>query len=77
MTNTALLEAAIEKSGYKKQYLAEKIGLTPAGFRNCIVNRAEFKASQITTLCELLGINDPAQKENIFFACDRALKAQP
>lgn len=72
MTDTVLLEAVIEKSGYKKQYLAEKIGLTPAGFRNCIMNRAEFKASQIATLCELLGIVDPVLKETIFFARDGA-----
>ena len=67
-TNTELLEDIIQKSGYKKQYLAEKIGLTPAGFYNCINNRAEFRAGQINALCELLGITDLTQKENIFFA---------
>ena len=68
MTNKELLEKAIKDSGLKKVFLAEKIGLTPAGFCNCLNNRAEFKASQINTLCELLGITDLSTKEAIFFA---------
>ena len=67
MTNTELLEKAIQDSGLKKAYLAEKIGLTPAGFRNCVVNKAEFKASQINILCDALGIEDLELKEVIFF----------
>lgn len=67
MTNTALLEKAIQDSGLKKAFLAEKIGLTPAGFRNCVTNKAEFKASQINILCEVLGIDSLEQKEAIFF----------
>lgn len=68
MTDTALLEEIIEKSGLKKQYLAEKIGLSPPGFRNCMTNRAEFKASQIAKLCELLNITDQDLMRAIFFA---------
>ncbi len=68
MTNKELLEQAIRDKGLKKSFLAEKIGLTPAGFCNCLNNRAEFKASQINTLCDLLGITDLQTKEAIFFA---------
>lgn len=68
MTNTALLNMAIRKSGLKKSYLADKIGLSPAGFCNCLNNRAEFKASQINILCDLLGIKTLEEKEKIFFA---------
>lgn len=68
MTNTALLNKAIRKSGLKKSYLADKIGLSPAGFCNCLNNRAEFKASQINILCDLLGIKSLEEKEKIFFA---------
>ena len=68
MTDTKLLEQAIKASGRTKTFLAEKIGLSLAGFRNCTVNKAEFKASQIQALCVLLDISDPAQKEAIFFA---------
>ena len=68
MTNTALLEQLIEQSGLKKKYLAEQCGLTPAGFRNCIINAAEFKASHIAKLCKLLHITDKQQIDAIFFA---------
>lgn len=68
MTNTELLEKAIKESGLKKGFLAEKIGLSAAGFCNCLNNRAEFRASQINALCDLLGIVDLAEKEAIFFA---------
>ena len=67
MTNTMLLEKAIQDSGLKKAFIAEKIGLTPAGFRNCVTNKAEFKASQINILCDLLGIGDLETKEAVFF----------
>lgn len=68
MTNKELLEAKIKASGLKKVYLAEKIGLSAAGFYNCMNNRAEFKTGQVNILCELLGITDLAEKEAIFFA---------
>lgn len=68
MTNTELLEQKIAESGLKKIYLAEKIGLSLAGFRNCCINKAEFKASQIQTLCDELRIVDLKEKQAIFFA---------
>ena len=68
MTNTELLERKIKESGKKKVYLARKIGLTYAGFRNCCLNKAEFKASQIKILCEELNITSLDEQKNIFFA---------
>lgn len=68
MTNTALLEELIARSGKKKKYLAEKCGLSPAGFRNCVTNAAEWKASQIDILCSELGVKDLETKEALFFA---------
>lgn len=67
MTDTNLLAEKITISGKKKSYLAEKVGLSLAGFRNCCVNKAEFKASQIRTLCDELQISDDDMKA-IFFA---------
>lgn len=68
MTNTELLEQKISESGKKKTYLAEKVGLSLAGFRNCVTNKAEFKASQIDTLCVELNITSLREKEAVFFA---------
>lgn len=68
MTNTELLEKKISESGKKKIFLAKKVGLSLAGFRNCVTNKSEFKASQIDTLCEELNITSLVEKEAIFFA---------
>lgn len=68
MTNTDLLEARIYKSGLKKSYIAQVLGINPKTLSNKIANRCEFKASEIDALCKLLGITDPAEKEVIFFA---------
>ncbi len=68
MTNTALLEAKITQSGKKKKYLAEKIGLSPAGFRNCRINKAEFTATQVQILCDELNITSLKERQSIFFA---------
>lgn len=68
MTNTELLEAWIKKSGKKKNFLAEKVGLSYAGFRNCCINKAEFTTSQVAILCDELGISKLTDKEAIFYA---------
>lgn len=68
MNNTALLEDKIKQSGKKITYLAQKVGLSYAGFRNCVINKAEFKSSQIDILCAELGVNSLQEKESIFFA---------
>lgn len=68
MTNTELLEEKIKESGKKKGYLAEKCGLSSAGFRNCIINKAEFRISHVDILCVELGITNLKEKEAIFFA---------
>ncbi len=68
MTNTALLEELIKKSGKKKGYLAKRTGLSRAGFRNCMINKAEWTANQIQILCGELNINTLSLKEAVFFA---------
>lgn len=68
MTNTELLEQKINESGKKRTFLAKKIGLSYAGFRNCVTNKADFKAEQIAILCAELGITNLREKEAIFFA---------
>ena len=68
MTDTEKLEEKISDSGKKKGYLAKKVGLSPAGFRNCVINKAEFTARQINILCDELDITDLEEKESIFFA---------
>lgn len=72
MTNTKLLEKKIKDSGKKKGFLAERCGLSPAGFRNCVINKAEFKASHIEILCAELNITSLKERQAIFFALSGA-----
>ena len=68
MTNTALLEDLIHKSGLKKSYLAEKAGMSLAWFRACCINKGEFRESQMDAIARELGVDDPALFVSIFFA---------
>ena len=67
MTNTSMLEQYIKKSGYKKSFIAEQLGITAYGLTLKINNKNEFKASEMTILCKLLKIS-AKDKEAIFFA---------
>lgn len=67
MTNTALLEQRIQKSGLKKSFIAKTLNIGPRTLANKIANRCEFKISEMKALCKLLGITDPAEKDAIFF----------
>lgn len=67
MTNTALLEKYIEASGYKRSYIAKRIGITSYSLARKIDNKSEFKGSEIDILCKLLNI-DVENRMAIFFA---------
>lgn len=67
MTNTSLLEQFIAKSGYKRSFIAEKLGITTYTLAQKINNLLEFWASEIDTLCELLNIG-VEDRMAIFFA---------
>lgn len=76
MTNKELLEDKIKRSGKKISYLAEKCGLSYAGFRNCVINKAEFKVSHVEILCNELGITSLKERHTIFFAASGSLNDQ-
>lgn len=67
MTNASLLEDYIKKSGYRKSFIAEQIGISAYGFALKCSNKSEFKATEIETLCNLLKI-DIKDRMAIFFA---------
>lgn len=68
MTNIELLEAKIKASGKKKCHLAERLGLSKAGFRNLCNGKSQFRTGQVKILCEELNITDLKEKQAIFFA---------
>ena len=68
MTDTKRLNEIISKSGMKKKALAERVGLTPPGLANKINGKTEFKSNEIKKLAAALGITDPQDICEIFFA---------
>ncbi len=68
MVNTALLNKKIEESGLKKEYIANQIGITRAGFYKKATNGSEFTTGEVAALCKLLSITKLTEKESIFFA---------
>lgn len=68
MTNTTMLEERIKASGMKKAFIAEKLELSPTGLWKKMRGEREFKASEMKTLCDLLGINNMDEMAKIFFA---------
>lgn len=66
MTDTVALRAVIADSGLKYKALAEIMGLSPYALQLKIDNESEFKASEIDTLANALGM-DMRQRDSIFF----------
>jgi hypothetical protein len=75
VTNTEKLNIYIQASGLKKSYIAMKLGINPATLARKINSVQEFRAREITALCELLDIKTLAEKEAIFFASEVAKTA--
>lgn len=67
MTDTELLKQCIQESGLKKGKLAELLGISKQALSAKLQGRREFKASEIQTLCQVLGIHDAGMKDKIFF----------
>ena len=68
MTNTKKLRMIIGDSGLKYKAIAEMLGITPYGLQKKVDNVNEFKASEISKLCDILNIKETKLKEQIFFA---------
>ena len=66
MTDTTTLRSIIVNSGLKYKAIAEIMGLTPYSLQMKIDNETEFKASEIDTLANTLGM-DMQQRDAIFF----------
>ena len=68
MTNTKLLEDYIEKSGLKRTYIAESLGISRSALWKKINNESPFDQYQIEKLCDLLGIRTLKERNAVFFA---------
>lgn len=68
MTDTHKIRDKISESGLKMQFIAIKLGISRYALSMKIDNKTEFKTSEVTILCDLLGITSLDEKESIFFA---------
>lgn len=68
MTDSKKLNEVIKASGFKREFLAEKCGISRQTLSYKINNKQSFNADEIAILCNVLNITDLAEKESIFFA---------
>lgn len=68
MTNTSLLAEYIKKSGLKKGYIAERMGISRQTLSKKTNGLVDFTQHEMAALCEVLGIKDRETREAIFFA---------
>ena len=74
MVNTAALEQIIEDSGIRKNFIAEKLGLSPQGFRLKETGKQEFKISEVRILKEVLHLTE--EDVNRIFLPENLTKSQ-
>lgn len=67
MINTDFLLKRIKESGFRRGFIAQKLGIGVAALTNKIYNRSDFKVSEVKMLCELLNLSK-SEREAIFFA---------
>jgi transcriptional regulator with XRE-family HTH domain len=68
LTSTIEVRRKIEEKGLKLNYIARKLGVTPYGLSLKLNNQNEFKSSEISIMCDILGITDLKEKESLFFS---------
>ena len=72
MTNSNKLKAVFVGAGKKQKEVAKMLGISLTCLNNKILNKVEFKATEIQKLCDAFDIED---KEAIFFADNVELKS--
>lgn len=66
MTDLGSLQKAVKKSGLKKSYIAEHLGMNPKTLWRKLSGQTEFTLSEADKLGEVLGMK-PEEKRTIFF----------
>lgn len=74
MTNRTALENKVKESGYRLDYICEKLGITRQAWLNKLKNINEFKQSEIAKLSELLKLTHD-EINLIFFDFGHDLKS--
>lgn len=67
MTDTLMLEMAIKRAGFTKREIAKRLNLSEMGLYQKMNNITEFKASEISSLYDLLNLKSLEEQQQIFF----------
>lgn len=65
--DTKLIADVIAKSGYRKRFISDKMGMSYAVFISRITGKTCFKTPEIVKFCSVLGV-DSRMRDRIFFA---------
>ena len=63
MTDVARLKEEVEKSGLKKVFIADKLGITYQGYLKKETGKTEFKAKEVSIMQTLVGLSTKEVKE--------------
>lgn len=67
MTDIKMLKTAIEESGFRNRFIADKLGLSPEGFYKKLRGETEFKVSEVERITDLLKLTSK-KRDDIFFS---------
>ena len=67
MVNTAELNKLINESGLKREYIAQRVGITRQSLYSKIQGDNDFTVLEVIILCEVLGIRRLSDRNRIFF----------
>lgn len=67
MTDTKAVKQIVKDKGLKYSYLAKELGITYYSLKKKLDNETEFTTSQVTKLCNLLGITSLTKRQELFF----------
>lgn len=67
MVNTELLNKLIDSSGLKREYIAQRIGISRQALYSKILGETQFTIKEVAILSEVLGIKRLTDRDRIFF----------
>ena len=75
MVDLQLLESYVVKSGLKKAYIAQELGVTREMLWRYLSGKSKLTTGVSSQLSKILGIETAKEREAVFFAENVALKA--
>ena len=67
MVNTEVLTDLVEKSGLKREYIAQRLGITRQTLTAKIAGESEFTVSEVRAICDVLQIKRLRDIDQLFF----------